>query len=73
MFKLRIHILILRYYLMMLIAIIAVYTDQAWLIWVAMAVAVSAVLGFSFGGAAKEESKVVRMEASPEKTVRKAG
>ncbi|MCB0566907.1 MAG: hypothetical protein KDD01_21280 [Phaeodactylibacter sp.] len=72
MFKLRIHILILRYYLMMLIAIIAVYTDQAWLIAVAMAVAISAVLGYRFGGT-EEKGKVVRMETSTEKPARKAG
>ena len=72
MFKLGFHIVILRYYLMMLIAIIAVYTGQAWLIAVAMAVAISAVLGYRFGGT-EEEGKVVRMETSPEKTERKAG
>lgn len=73
MFKLRIHILILRFYLMMLVAIIAVYTDQVWLIVVAMAVAISAVLGYSFGGTASEDGKVVRMKASTDKTARKAG
>lgn len=73
MFKLRIHILILRYYLMMLITIVAVYTEQMWLVPVVMAVAISAVLGYRFGGAAEEEGKVVRMEASPEKEARKAG
>ena len=72
MFKLKIHILILRYYLMMLITIIAIYTDQMWLIAVVMAVAISAVLGCRFGGA-EEEGKVVRMKASPEETARKAG
>ena len=72
MFQLEIHKLILRYYLMMLITIITVYTDQMWLIAVVMALAISAVLGYRFGRA-EEQGKVVRMEASPEKTTRKAG
>ncbi len=73
MFKLSIHMLILRYYLMMLIAIIAVYTGQAWLIAVTMAVAISAVLGYRFEWPAGEKGKVIRMESSPEKEARKAG
>ncbi|MCO6475134.1 MAG: hypothetical protein J5I94_00865 [Phaeodactylibacter sp.] len=73
MFKLRIHILILRYYLMMLVTIIAVATHQMWLVPVVMAIAISAVLGYRFGGDSEEAAKVVRMKASPEKTARKAG
>ena len=72
MFQLEIHKLILRYYLMMLVTIITVYTGQMWLIAVVMAIAISAVLGYRFGGTG-EKGKVVRLEASPEKTARKAG
>ncbi|MCB0547136.1 MAG: hypothetical protein KDD19_06070 [Phaeodactylibacter sp.] len=72
MFQLEIHKLILRYYLMMLVTIITVYTGQMWLIAVVMAIAISAVLGYRFGGT-EEKGKVVRLEASPEKTARKAG
>ena len=72
MFQLEIHKLILRYYLMMLVTIIAVTTHQMWLAPVIMAIAVSAILGYRFGGA-EEKGKVVRMEASPEETIRKAG
>ncbi|MCB9267290.1 MAG: hypothetical protein H6558_19890 [Lewinellaceae bacterium] len=72
MFKLGFHIVILRYYLMMLVTIIAVTTHQMWLVPVIMAIAISAILGYRFGGT-EEKGKVVRMEASPEETIRKAG
>ncbi len=72
MFRLSITSTILRYYLMMVVAIIAVYTHQMWLIAVVMAIAVSAILGYRIGGEPKKESKIVHMKASSEKTQRKA-
>lgn len=58
---------------MMLVVIIAVYAGQTWLVVVAMAIAVSAVLGYRIGGEDKDESKVIRMKAAPDKAQRKAG
>lgn len=72
MFRLSITSTILRYYLMMAVVIVAVYTSQIWLVAVAMAIAVSAILGYRIGGEPEKESKIVHMKASPEKTQRKA-
>ncbi len=72
MFKLRIGSTVLRFYLMMAIAIIAVYAQQTWLIALAIAVGVSAVLGYSFGGSTEEKNKVVHMKGSAEKRRRQA-
>lgn len=59
---------------MMLVTIIAVYTHQIWLIFGAMLVAVSAILGLRLGGAGKEEGgKVVKLEKGVPKEQRKAG
>lgn len=74
MFKLRISSLVLRYYLMMAVAIVAVYTHQNWLVFVAFAVAVSAILGYRIGGpAAKESGKVIRMEEPVREKKQKVG
>ena len=46
MFKLRISTLMWRFYLMMAVGIIAVYTHQAWMIALTFLIAVSAILGY---------------------------
>ncbi len=73
MFRLSILSTVLRYYLMMAVVIVAVYTHSAWLVALAMAIAVSAVLGYRIGGEAGQESKVIRMKAAPGREQRKAG
>jgi len=72
MFRLSITSTILRFYLMMLIVILAVVAQQMWLVVIAMAVAVSAILGYRIGGEPDQESKVVRMKATPDRAHRKA-
>jgi H+/Cl- antiporter ClcA len=72
MFRLSITSTILRYYLMMLVVIIALYAQQMWLIGVAMAIVVSAILGYRIGGEPKKESKRVQMKAAPDQAQRKA-
>ena len=63
MFKLSIHNTVWRFYLMMAIAIIAVYTHQVWLIPVAMLVAVSAILGYQIGTPAAKsgEGRIIEL------------
>jgi len=74
MFKLSISSTILRYYLMMIVVIVAVITSQSWLVWVAMAVAVSAILGYRIGPAkAEEKGKIVPLEYTRSPQKRKAG
>lgn len=74
MFKLRISSLILRYYLMMVISILAVYTDQSWLVLAAFAVAVSAILGYRLGKpAAKESGRVIQLEETAREKKQKVG
>jgi hypothetical protein len=74
MFKMRIDMLILRWYSMMAVGIIAVVSHQDWLIFATMLVAVSAILGLRIGGVRKEEGgRVVEMEKKPPKERRKAG
>jgi hypothetical protein len=61
-FNLSINNTVLRFYLMMLIAIIAVYTHQSWLIFLAFAVGVSAILGYHIGKPVETtQGKAVRM------------
>ena len=74
MFTLRISSLVLRYYLMMAVAIVAVYTHQSWLVFVAFAVAVSAILGYRIGGpTAKESGKIIQLEEKAREKKVKAG
>ena len=74
MFNLPIHILILRWYFMMLIGMIAVYTGQGWLIILTVLVAVSAVLGYSSQDPARRKAgRVIKLEGDASKTHRKAG
>lgn len=74
MFKLSFHNTILRFYLMMLVAIIAVYTAQAWLIVVAFAVGVGSILGYqiNFKPAKTTEAKRIDLQPQPRRS-RKAG
>ncbi len=71
MFKLNFANTVWRFYLVMLIGIIAVYTHQSWLIFVVFAVAVSAILGYQFNwGGTKRTGKVIEMpeaERAPKK------
>lgn len=63
LFNLSIHNTVFRFYLMMLIAIIAVYTQQSWIIFLAFAVGVSAILGYRLGKpTAAAEGKEVKMK-----------
>lgn len=74
MFKLSFHHTILRYYLMMAVSIVAVYTHQSWLILLAFAVAVSAVLGMRIGPSEeKRKPKVMPMGEVKPRERRKAG
>jgi hypothetical protein len=74
MFQLRISTLIWRWYFMMVVGILAVYTSQAWLIVLTMLVAVSAVLGYRLGvPAERKEGKLIRMEEDSSPQRRKAG
>ena len=74
MFKLSISSLVLRYYLMMVVGIIAVYTHQNWLILLTFLIAVSAIIGYRIEWpGSKEEGKVVRMEEISKEGKRKAG
>lgn len=73
MFNLSFSSTILRFYLMMLVAVVAVYISQSWLILVAFAVGVSAILGYRIEwGIAKTESKVVELPRAEKTTTRKA-
>ncbi len=67
MFRLSIQNTVLRYYLMMAVVIVTVYSHQMWLVFVAMAIAVSAILGIRVGGGPKQENKAVPMKAAPRK------
>jgi len=70
MFNLSIHNTVLRFYLMMFLSIIAVYTGQSWLIVLAFVVAVSAVLGYQLPSSGEKQSgQIKRME---ERSSRKA-
>jgi len=63
MFKVRFDHLIMRFYLMMLVGILAVYTNQAWLIVVTFAIAVTAVLGYRFEWPSREPAgKIVTLQ-----------
>ncbi len=73
MFKLSFSNTVLRFYLMMLVGILAVYTSQFWLVYLAFAIAVSAILGYRIEwGTSKAESKVVKIGATSEEMKRKA-
>jgi hypothetical protein len=73
MFRLRISSLILRWYFMMLVGIIAVYTQQDWLIFVTVLIAVSAVLGYSIQPPKEKESaQVINIDEKTPTTKRKA-
>lgn len=74
MFKLSIPSLVLRFYLMMVVGIIAVYANQsALLIFLTFAIAVSAILGYRIGQpAAKATGKVVKLEESAQEKKQKA-
>ncbi len=73
MFNLSFSSTILRFYLMMLVAIVAVYISQPWLILVAFAVGVSAILGYRIEwGTAKTENKVVKLPIAEKAAPRKA-
>lgn len=73
MFKLSISSLVLRYYLMMVVAILAVYTSQDWLVFLAFAIAVSAVLGYRVEmPSAKESGRLVRLEGTEREKKQKA-
>ncbi len=72
MFKVRFDHLIMRYYLMMLVAIVAVYTHQAWLIVLTFAIAVTAILGYRFEWRANKQSgKIITLERKEEGRKRK--
>ncbi len=72
MFTLRFDYLLMRYYLMMLVAILAVLTHQAWLIILAFAIAVSAILGYRITWPkTKRSGKIVTMERKDEPQKRK--
>jgi hypothetical protein len=74
MFQLSIPSLIGRFYLMMLVGIIAVFTHQNWLIAVTFAIAASAVLGYRIPWRrGKEAGKIIPMTGAPAGTHRKAG
>lgn len=74
MFQLRISTLIWRWYFMMVVGMLAVFSGQSWLIVLAMGVAVSAVLGYRMGSPdPREEGKLIRMEEEPSRQQRKAG
>jgi energy-coupling factor transporter transmembrane protein EcfT len=74
MFQLSIPSLIGRYYLMMLVCIIAVVTHSSWLIALTFAIAVSAILGYRIPWRRdKESGKVIPMEGAPKRESRKAG
>ncbi len=74
MFQLSISSTILRFYLMMVVAIVTVLTGQWWLVLVVMAVAVSAILGYRIGPPkGKKGSKIIRLDESRSGQKRKAG
>lgn len=75
MFKLSIHNTVWRFYLMMAIAIVAVYTHQIWLIPVAMLVAVSAILGYQIGTPAAKsgDGRIIELPERERRERRKAG
>ncbi|GEM_PF-6972543 len=60
---------IFRFYLMMLVAIVAVLTQQAWMILLVYAVAVSAILGYRINipRRKKKTTKRIKMEPLPRK------
>jgi len=67
MFKLRISTLMWRFYLMMAVGMLAIYTAQSWLIVVTFAIAVSAILGYRLPWPRTEE-KAGKRVAMPPKT-----
>lgn len=73
MFKLSFSSTILRFYLMMLIAILAIYTHQSWLIVVAFAIGVTAILGYRIDWFVREANdKIVQMKPTKNIANRKA-
>jgi len=73
MFKLSISSTVWRFYLMMLVAIVAVYTQQSWLILLAFAVGVSAILGYQISWQpAKQKGKVIALKQTAERKQKKA-
>ncbi|MCB0639003.1 MAG: hypothetical protein KDC54_20380 [Lewinella sp.] len=72
MFRLSIASVILRYYLMMLVTIVIVFSQQYWLIPVVMLIAMSAILGYRVDNASSSESKVVPMRPEQRDEHRKA-
>jgi hypothetical protein len=66
MFQLRISTLMWRFYLMMAVGIIAVYTAQSWLIVVTFAIAVSAILGYRIPWPRTEEKEGKHVALPPQ-------
>lgn len=56
---------IFRFYLMMLIAIVAVWLHQPWLIFVVYAVGVSAILGYRISMPRRKKGRKIKMESLP--------
>jgi 1,4-dihydroxy-2-naphthoate octaprenyltransferase len=64
-FQLKISTLLLRFYLMMAIVVIAGFTGQWWLAVLSLPVFISAILGIQFGKNDKKEVPIKRLPAIP--------
>lgn len=73
MFKVSISNLILRYDLMIVATIIALYTHQTWLILLPFIIAVMAILGIRFNWTGAKKGKMVPMKGASKEEMRKAG
>lgn len=72
LFNLSIGTIVLRFYLMMLIVIVAGFVGQWWLAILAFPVLMSAMLGFTFGKNTQQTAAVKKLQQRPA-AARKAG
>lgn len=72
MFSLSIGGVVVRFFLMMAIIIVGVFTGMPWLTLLGLPIFLSALMGVSVGGPARAEAKTSRMKVSENAKLKKA-
>ena len=72
MFSLSIGGVVVRFFLMMAIIIVGVFTGMPWLTVLGLPIFLSALMGVSIGGSANAEAKTSKMKVSENAKLKKA-